>query len=535
MTLYAALVPLPVILPLLGAGIALANSRRQRVQRIISIVVLSTTLTSAGVLLYAADRLGPQVVRVGGWPPTEGITLIVDRLAALMLMVSAGVTLAVLLYSIGQGVSSFDNEQDGQSPLPIFHPSLLVLTAGVSTTFISGDLFHIYVGFEMLLFASFVLLTLGGTSDRVRAGIAYAFVSIMSSMCFLIALALIYASAGTVNLALLAGRLDSLPDETRLMLQVLLLVGFAIKAAVFPMNAWLPQSYPTAPAPVTAVFAGLLTKVGVYAMIRTQTLLFPDEMLTDLLLGLALLTMIVGILGAIVQDDIKRMLSYTLVSHIGYLVMGIALASTPGLAAAIFYAAHHITIQTTLFLVVGLVERAAGSTSVTRLGGLARTAPMLAVLFFVPALNLAGIPPFSGFVGKVGLLQAATERHAALPYVLIAGAVLTSLLTLYAVCRVWARAFWREPVVEVDEPMRVGRHDALSWGVVTPTAALVLVGIGYTVVAGPMLDITSRTANDLLARHPYITAVVSGDLGHGTPPDATAVGSPGVADTGGPP
>ena len=176
-------------------------------------------------------------------------------------------------------------------------------------------------------------------------------VNLLSSMLFLIAIAAIYAATGTLNLAQLAGRLAELPDHVALMLQLLLLTTFAIKAAVFPLSLWLPDSYPTAPAPVTAVFAGLLTKVGVYAIIRTQTLLFPDSPLTDLLLWAALLTMIIGILGAIAQSDIKRMLSFTLVSHIGYMIFGIALGSRGRHCGAIFYVVHHITIQTTLFLV----------------------------------------------------------------------------------------------------------------------------------------------------------------------------------------
>ena len=223
----------------------------------------------------------------------------------------------------------------------------------------------------------------------------------------------------------------------------MLLIAFSIKAAVFPLSAWLPDSYPTAPAPVTAVFAGLLTKVGVYAIIRTQTLLFPGGALDDLLMWAGLATMVMGILGAVAQTDIRRMLSFTLVSHIGYMVFGIALGTAAGLAGAIFYVAHHIAIQTTLFLVAGLIERQGGSTSVNRLGGLAKRSPLLAVLFFVPAMNLAGIPPFSGFIGKLGLLQAGVADGSPLALTLVAGGVVTSLLTLLAVARVWTRAFWR--------------------------------------------------------------------------------------------
>src|SRR3712207_2747165 len=232
------------------------------------------------------------------------------------------------------------------------------------------------------------------------------------------------------------------PYTTLFRSQSMLLIAFCIKAAVFPLSAWLPDSYPTAPAPVTAVFAGLLTKVGVYAIIRTQTLLFPTGVLDPVLMWAALATMLIGILGAVAQTDIRRILSFTLVSHIGYMVFGIALASTAGLAGAIFYVVHHIAIQTTLFLVAGLVERQGGSTAVDRLGGLATVSPLLAILYFVPAMNLAGIPPFSGFIGKLGLLEAGISDGGWLPVVLVAGGAVTSLLTLLAISRVWNRAVW---------------------------------------------------------------------------------------------
>ncbi|GAB94809.1 multicomponent Na+:H+ antiporter subunit D [Kineosphaera limosa] len=511
------LVPLPVLLPLVGAGLTLVLGGRDQWQRFISITVFVGVLMAACGLVYGADRFGPLVVEAGGWPVPMGIVLIADRLAALMVLVSVIVTFSVLLFSIGQGRSSED-ERDAGSPLPIFHPTLMVLLAGVCTTFLSGDLFHIFVGFEMLLTASFVLLTLGGTAERVRAGVNYVFVSMLSSLIFLTAIALTYAATGTVNLAQLAGRLDALPDSTRVTLQVLLLLGFCIKAAVFPMSGWLPDSYPTAPAPVTAVFAGLLTKVGVYAIIRTQTLLFPQDTLNTVLLWAALLTMIVGILGAIAQDDIKRLLSFTLVSHIGYMLFGVAIGNEIGLSGAIFYVVHHIMVQTALFLVSGLIEWRGGSTSLSELGGLARTSPLIAVLFFIPAMNLAGIPPFSGFLGKVALLQGGVQSGTWLAYLLIAGSVLTSLLTLYAVSRVWSQAFWRrapEPGggqerPAIDSPtgaLRLGVVRAIPRGMTLPTTGLVILGVAITVAAGPLYEITDRAATDLRARSPYITSV----------------------------
>ena len=294
-----ALVPLPVIVPLFAAGLCLVLGRSARAQRVISLVALSLVVVVGAMLLARVDAYGPQVMDVGGWTAPIGISLVADRLSALMLLVSAVVALAVLVYSLGQGVVEYGRE----TPLSVYHPTYLVLVAGVSNAFLSGDLFNLYVGFEILLAASYVLLTLGGTGARIRAGTTYVIVSLVSSVIFLAAIAMIYAATGTVNLAQLAGRLDDLPDDVSLILQLLLLTAFAIKAAVFPLSAWLPDSYPTAPAPVTAVFAGLLTKVGVYAIIRTQTLLFPDSPLSDVLMWAALLTMIVGILGAVAQSD----------------------------------------------------------------------------------------------------------------------------------------------------------------------------------------------------------------------------------------
>ncbi|MFD6682071.1 Na+/H+ antiporter subunit D [Micromonospora parva] len=499
----SALLPLPVVVPLLGAALSLLLAGKPRLQRTISVLCLSGTLTVAVLLLVQAYRHGPVVVAVGAWPPPVGIVLVADQLAALMLVVSSAVTLCVLLYSVGQGRS----ETIGSSPVSIFHPTYLVLTAGVTNAFLAGDLFNLFVGFEILLAASFVLITLGGTEARIRTGSTYVVVSILSSMIFLTSVGLVYAATGTLNLAQLAERLDDLPGGVRLALELMLLLAFAIKAAVFPLSAWLPDSYPTAPAPVTAVFAGLLTKVGVYAIIRTETLLFPGGRADVLLMVVAGLTMVVGILGAVAQSDLKRLFSFTLVSHIGYMIFGVALSTAAGLSGAIFYVVHHITIQTTLFLVAGLVEERAGSTDLRRIGGLARAAPLLGVLFFVPAMNLAGVPPFSGFLGKLGLLQAGVAAGGPLPGVLVAAGALTSLLTLYVASRVWNIAFWRAPRTATSDPVV-----QLPRLMVGATVALVALGLALTVLAGPLFDVTADAAGDLLLRTPYVRAVLPGGV-----------------------
>ena len=502
------LLPLPVVLPLLTAGLAIALGRYQRLQRLLSVLTLVAVAVIAGVLLHTADTAGPAVVQLGGWAAPAGISLVADRLSALLLLVSSLVLLAVLLYAIGQGTA------DGRrSAVAVFHPCYLVLAAGIAMAFLTGDLFNLFVAFEVMLVASYVLITLDGGAAQVRAGMTYVVVSLLASVLFVTAIGLVYAATGTVNMADAAVRLADVPEGVRLLLGLVLLVVFGIKAAVFPLFSWLPDSYPTAPSPVTAVFAGLLTKVGVYAVLRTQTLLFPEiRALSQVLLVLAVLTMVVGILGALVQDDLKRLLSFTIVSHIGYMIFGLGLATAAGLAGAILYTVHHIVVQTTLFLVAGLVERRTGTSSLRRSGGLQHVAPVLAVLYLLPALSLAGIPPLSGFLAKLGLLQAGVADSRPLAAVAVAAAVATSLLTLYAVGRAWTEVFWgpvAEVVPDADGSDGVDVATARTPRLMTAAAAAAVVGgLALTVVAGPLYGLSARAADDLVTPDRYIQAVL---------------------------
>ena len=509
--LYGWLIPWVVVGPLLAAALCLVVSRRPRVQNLITVVTLTGLVVVSYVLLLLTDRHGAHSVQVGGWDAPVGITLTVDRLSAMMLLVSAVVLLAVILFATGQGIRDGDDEQ----PVSIFLPTYLALVAGLADAFVAGDLFNLFVGFEILLAASYVLLTLGASAERVRAGVSYTVVSMVSSLVFLTGIALTYAATGSLALTEVASRMEAVPDGLRNTIYAVFLVAFGIKAAIFPLSTWLPDSYPTAPAPVTAVFAGLLTKVGVYAIIRFHTLVFPGGAMDRVLMVAALLTMLIGILGALAQSDIKRILSFTLVSHIGYMVFGIALGTEAGLSAAIYYIAHHIIVQTSLFLVVGIIERQAGSSSLRRLGSLAVLSPTLAVLFLVPALNLGGIPPLSGFIGKVAVLEAGAEVGGPLAWTLVAGSVVTSLLTLYVVVRVWSKAFWRPRADAPDGDLANARPTTLMpstedvdfaereevggipLGMLVPTAGLVIVSLLMTVFAGPLLDITDRAAEQL--------------------------------------
>lgn len=493
-----ALVALPVIVPLVGASLGVLTSPWRWAQRVISLLALSTNVVVSVILLVDVDGDEMRVMQAGGWKVPLGITLAVDRLSAVMLVVSSLVLVSVLVYAIGQGAE--------ESRYASFNPVYLVLAAGVSASFVTGDLFNLFVAFEMMLVASYVLLTLGGRPGQVRSGMSYVVISLVASTFFITALALIYAATGTVNMAELSQRIPELSDGVRTGFSLLLILVFGIKAGLFPLFFWLPDSYPTAPGAITAVFAGLLTKVGVYAIIRTQTLLFPPEAQQgSFLLVLAGLTMVVGVLGALAQDDLRRMLSFHIVSHIGYMIFGLALFTLAGIAGAVFYVVHHIVVKTALFLVAGLVERRAGSDRLSRIGGLVRSAPMIAVLFALPALSIAGLPPFSGFVGKFALVGSGIESD---EWAIVAVSLLVSLLTMYVMVRIWSGVFWGEP----EDPAIaawIDSDDSTVPRLMTVSAsAVVALSVALMIFAGPLYDYSKRTAEDLLAPDRYVTAVI---------------------------
>ena len=495
------LVPLPLAIPLIAAALSILVGRWRLAQRLISVAALTAVLGVSIALLVGADDDGFVVHRSGGWSAPLGITLVVDRLAGLMLVVSSLVLLAVMIYAIGQA------GQERQRV--VFHPVYLVLATGVSASFLTADLFNLFVAFEMMLAASYVLITIGGRPDQVRSGMSYVVISLVASTLFITVLALLYASTGTVNMADLSVRLADLDGGVRAAFALALLVVFGIKAGLFPLFFWLPDSYPTAPGPVTAIFAGLLTKVGVYAIIRTQTLLFdaPDWMGTVLLV-VAVLTMTIGVLGAIAQDDMKRILAFHIISQIGYMIFGLGLFTVAGLAGAIFYIVHHIIVKTALFLVAGLVDRRAGSSRLSEVGGLARTAPILALLFAVPALSLAGIPPFSGFLAKFALVDAGI---AASSWWAVGFSLTVGLLTLFSMTKIWSGVFWGEAEEQPRSEPRGDHKLGGPIGMIGATAVLGLASIAVSVFAGLIYDIAERAGQDLLAPERYVGAVLEVD------------------------
>ncbi len=494
------LIPAMIVLPVIAAGVSIAAWRRVKFQQVLGVAVLGGSVVGALALVFRAADAGPLVVHIGGWQAPIGITLVADLLSSLLLSISLITVLAVFLFAIGQ--PRYDKSAF------YFHPLFLLLTAGVSASFLTGDLFNLYVAFEVMLSASYVLLTLGGRRDQVRSGMTYVIINLAASTFLLTSIALIYAATGSVNMADVALRLQNLQPGMRNLFGTMLFVTFGIKAAMFPLFFWLPDSYPTAPVTVTAVFAGLLTKVGVYAIVRTQTLLFPgDQVTTAVVLAAAGATMIAGVLGAIAQDDMKRILSFHIVSQIGYMLFGLGLYSVGGVAAGIFYMIHHIPVKTTLFLVAGLIETMTGTAALRSLGGLLRRSPLAAAAFMAAGMSLAGIPPLSGFFGKLLLVQAGFAAGA---WTVTGISLGVGLLTLFSMTKIWAGVFWGEAEEEPPLVPARGTGPLRAPGLMNvSTIGLASVTLMVGILAQPIWRLCERAALELLdPRGAYIAAVL---------------------------
>ena len=504
------LLVLPLLIPLLTAVAVLLSGRWPRLQRLWSLLGVVALLGAAGTVLTVVWTDGIQHMQLGNWPAPFGITLVADVLSAVMLVVLGGMGLAVLVYALG----STGAERDA----PGFHALYHLLLLGVAGAFLAGDLFNLYVWFEVLLITSFVLLVLGGERAQVKGGVVYVVINLVASLCFLIAIGMLYGLAGTLNLADLALRLPALGAPGLVTtVAMLFLVAFGIKAAVFPLFFWLPAAYHTPPVAVAALFAGLLTKVGVYALLRVFTLLFTQDVgyTHALLLVIAGLTMLSGVLGAVAQTDTRKILSFHIVSQIGYMVMGLALFTPLALLGAIFYVVHHIVVKTNLFLVGGIAHRIGGDFELENLGGLYRARPWLAVLFLVPALSLAGLPPLSGFWAKLIILRAGLEAEA---YVAVAVAVGAGLLTLVSMTKIWAEAFWKPR--PTDRPLAPTTRSMAR--LIAPVAVLAAVTLAIGLYAEPLVVLAERSATELLTPTAYIEAV----LGPGAAPAVPTAAAP---------
>ncbi len=488
----SALVGLVVTLPLLSAVVALGVRQRSTLRDIVTIGTLAAGSAMSIALLVHVEANGTVVVRSGGWSPELGITLVADMFAVLVLAVAMVTITLVEVFSVGQRRSSV-----GADPT-VVGPMLLILTAGVALSILTGDLFTLFVAFELMLVASYVLLTHQGRAGQVRSGMTYVVINLFASTLFLFGVAFVYASTGTVNFALLAERVPELATELRWGIGLWFLVVFGTKAAMFPLFSWLPDSYPTAPTTITAVFAGLLTKIGVYVMIRFHTLLGMDD-LGPVILVISGLTMIIGVLGALAQDDMKRILAFHIVSQIGYMLLGLGLFTVAGVAGAIVFVVHQIPVKTVLFLIAAMVETDRGSSALSKLGGLISQRPWLAAGFALPALSLAGLPPFSGFVAKLALVDAAVASSST---VIVVVALVGSVLTLLSMVKIWSGVFWG-PATEDPLPEPKG------WPLMGRAAGVgTVLTLAIAVVAGPLWDASERAATELLEGDPYVSQVL---------------------------
>lgn len=487
-----ALVGLVVAVPLVAAMVALGLRDRATIRDLTAIVTLATVSSMSIALLLEVEANGSVVVRVGGWAPELGIVLVADMFAVLVLAVSMVTITLVEVFAVGQRRS-----RSGADP-KITAPMMLVLTGGVALSVLTGDLFTLFVAFELMLVASYVLLTHQGRAGQVRSGMTYVVINLFASTLFLFGVAFVYAATGTVNFALLAERIPELATELRWGIGLWFLVVFGTKAAMFPLFSWLPDSYPTAPTTITAVFAGLLTKIGVYVMIRFHTLMGMDD-LGPVILTIAGLTMIVGVLGALAQDDMKRILSFHIVSQIGYMMMGLGLFTVAGVAGAIIFVVHQIPVKTVLFLVAAMVETDRGTSALSKLRGLVSQRPWLAVAFALPALSLAGLPPFSGFVAKLALVDAGVASASTL---IVVVALVGSALTLLSMVKIWMGVFWGPPS---EDPL----PEPKGWTLMGRAAAAgTLLTLVIAVMAGPLWDMSERAATELLDGETYTTGVL---------------------------
>jgi multicomponent Na+:H+ antiporter subunit D len=450
-------------------------------------------------LLYAVAKHGVLSDQMGSWQAPMGITLIADLFSAILIAVTALVGLAVAVYSF---IDIDESRANGG-----FHTFLHMLIGGVVGAFITGDLFNLYVWFEVMLISSFALLVLGGNRIQLDGAVKYVAINLISTVVLLASIGLVYGMTGTLNMADLHQRIPLVEDQGLVsVVAVLFLIAFGIKAAVFPLYFWLPASYHTLPISVSAVFAGLMTKVGVYALIRTFTLIFPDALaeIDRIILTIAIATMIAGVFGALTQGDIRRILSFHVIASIGFMLLGLGLNSTLAMSAAIFYMVQGILLKALLFMMAGIVGNLGGSFSLSQLGGLYRDRPGFSLLFLLAILTLAGIPPLSGFWAKVMIIEAGLELSA---FAVIALVLLISLITFIPLIRIWSEVFWKSAPQSLHEEQQQQARPAQ-----TPTAALmpviglslVLLWIGLQPAA--LIEGADRSARNLLAPQSYVEA-----------------------------
>ncbi len=489
----------PIVIPFAAAAVALLGRRQPGLQIAVTLMAAVLHAAAGAWLLYGVHHDGIQVLHMASWPAPFGIALVADHLSALMVAITGVIYTSVSVYS--RVDITIDHRQRG------YYPLLNILVGGISGAFLTGDLFNMYVWFEVMLMASFGLLVLGRTRAQLDGGVKYVVINLISTLLFLTGLGLVYGLTGTLNMAHLHVKLRMAADPGLVAaVAVLFLTAFGIKSGLFPLFFWLPASYHTPPVATSAIFAGLLTKVGVYALIRTFTLIFPfeDNGLRSLVLAVAALTMIVGVLGAATRHHVRRILSFHIISQVGYMVLGLGLFTPLALAGAVFYMLHHIIVKTNLFLISGLIRRWDGSFELSRVGGLYRSRGLAAVLFFIPAFSLAGFPPLSGFWAKMILIRASLETG---HYVLAGVAAVVGLLTVYSMVKIWNEGFWKPQPAAATGGTAAAVSPADAW-MLAPIVALAALTVLMGLSPEPLVQLARTAAGEILDPSGYVYTVI---------------------------
>ncbi|SDC18242.1 multicomponent Na+:H+ antiporter subunit D [Paenibacillus sp. UNCCL117] len=490
------LLVLPLLIPLGTAILLLFLNRRVSAQRWVSMTGLLGTAASSCLIVSQVHSQGIQVLRMGGWLPPYGIVFVADMLGALLVLTTSVVGAACLWYAFG----TIGSEREKH----YFYPLTQFLLAGINGSFLTGDLFNLFVCFEVLLIASYALIVLGGTRRQLRETLKYMLINILSSTLFVAAVAYLYGVVGTLNMADLSHKVAEVGQYGILqVIAVLFLIVFSLKSGLF-LFFWLPGSYAAPPPAVAALFAALLTKVGVYALLRTSTLLFVAEpvAIQGWIHGLAAVTMVLGSLGAVAYRDIRLILNYNVVVSVGFIALGLAVSSREALDGAVFYLIHDMVAKALLFILGGWIAGTAGTYDIKEMGGLMKRYPLQGWLFFAAVLAIAGIPPFSGFAGKLLLIQGGLREGY---YGLTAVALASSLIVLYSLIRVFMHAFWgeRKPLPPMPNTRPVSRMT-----VVLPAAGLGLLVIGMGLGSEFVYRLVAEAGQTLADSAAYIDAVL---------------------------
>lgn len=484
----------PIIIPFIIGALLIIFAKNHRLQRIISgttaigLFILSIYLA---VIVY---QEGPIVLEAGHWPAPFGIVLIADTFATLMLLLTNILSVSCLFFAF--------KTITPQREKFYFYPFYFFLLVGVNGSFLTGDIFNLFVFFEVLLLASYGLIVHGGTPYQLRESFKYVIINIFASALFVVAVAWLYSVVGTLNMAHISLRVAELGQAGVInTIAILFFIVFALKGALFPLYFWLPKSYYGPPAAIAALFGGLLTKVGIYAIIRVFTLIFyHDPVFTHkhVMVTIAGFTMLFGVLGAVANFDFKRILSYHIISQVGYMVMGLGVYTPLAVAGAIYYIAHHMIVKTALFLLAGATQYVTETTELRKMGGVLKTHPVLAWMFFISAISLAGIPPLSGFFSKFPIILGSIQET---QYIIAGVALLVGLFTLVSMMKIFGYVFLgKQKHTEEQAKRPIGK-------LLLPISPLVVLTIVLGLFAEPIFQYSLHISEQILDPSVYIEAV----------------------------